>query len=122
MAYVLFDRREQGTPQVVKRYADRKGALIGMRAANRRAGWSRIGVTPDRTGICEMEWSLHSEHDQRVYDHAPYVIANEFLFDQKYSRDKLVPVKNLMSGETVLIARRDRGTCVDPSTEQYWSM
>jgi len=120
MAYVLFDRREQGTPQVVKRYADRKGALIGMRAANRRAGWSRISMCMG--GICEMEWSLHSEPDQRVYDYAPYVIANEFQFDQKYSRDELVPVENLMSGETVLIARRDRGTCVDPSTEQYWSM
>jgi len=35
---------------------------------------------------------------------------------------QLVTVKNLMSGADVEIRRSDRGTCVDPSTERYWSM
>ena len=35
---------------------------------------------------------------------------------------QLVTVKNLMSGQDVEIRRSDRGTCVDPSTERYWSM
>lgn len=33
-----------------------------------------------------------------------------------------VAVKNLMTGDTVLIQRRQVGTCTDPSTERYWSM
>lgn len=33
-----------------------------------------------------------------------------------------VAVKNLMTGDTVMIQRRQVGTCTDPSTERYWSM
>ena len=33
-----------------------------------------------------------------------------------------VVVKNLMTGEPVEIDYRDRGTCVDPSMELYWTM
>jgi len=36
--------------------------------------------------------------------------------------DVLVPVKNRMSGNEVLIRRSDVGSCCDPSTERYWSM
>ena len=35
---------------------------------------------------------------------------------------QMVTVKNLMSGSDVQICRSDVGTCVDPSTERYWSM
>ena len=31
-------------------------------------------------------------------------------------------VKSLMTGADVTIRTEDRGTCVDPSTERYWSM
>ena len=33
-----------------------------------------------------------------------------------------VIVKSLMNGAEVEIRREDRGTCVDPSTERYWTM
>lgn len=33
-----------------------------------------------------------------------------------------VVVKNLMTGKDVEIDYRDRGTCVDPSMERYWTM
>lgn len=36
--------------------------------------------------------------------------------------DTNVEVRNLMSGKPVLIKRSEVGTCVDPSTERYWSM
>jgi len=36
--------------------------------------------------------------------------------------DPVTTVKNLMSGKDVQIRASDRGTCVDPSTERYWSM
>jgi len=41
---------------------------------------------------------------------------------QTFNGRQLVTVKNLMSGADVEIRRSDRGTCVDPSTERYWSM
>lgn len=31
-------------------------------------------------------------------------------------------VKSLMTGEDVQIRYEDRGTCLDPSLEKYWSM
>ena len=34
----------------------------------------------------------------------------------------LVTVKNLMTGADVQISYGDVGTCIDPSTETYWSM
>lgn len=37
-------------------------------------------------------------------------------------QDEMVEVRNLMSGNPVMIRKSDRGTCVDPSTERYWSM
>lgn len=37
-------------------------------------------------------------------------------------QEELVEVINLMSGKPVMIARRDQGTCNDPSQERYWSM
>jgi hypothetical protein len=41
---------------------------------------------------------------------------------EAFNGRQLVTVKNLMSGQDVEIRRSDRGTCVDPSTERYWSM
>jgi hypothetical protein len=35
---------------------------------------------------------------------------------------QMVTVKNLISGADVQIRRSEQGTCVDPSTERYWSM
>lgn len=36
--------------------------------------------------------------------------------------NELVTVKNLITGEDIQIRRADVGTCLDPSTERYWSM
>lgn len=41
---------------------------------------------------------------------------------KRINDDKKIKVKSLMSGELVEICRGDLGTCVDPSTERYWSM
>ena len=119
MAYVMFNRNELGIPHVIRRYDTRKGAVIGMRAANRNAGWTRISMCSG--GICEMEWCAKT-NGLPVYEYAPYVIAHEVHFEEKYRLNELVEVKSLMSGQTVMIPRRDKGTCVDPSQERYWSM
>ena len=41
---------------------------------------------------------------------------------EAFNGRQLVTVKNLMSGVDVEIRRSEQGTCVDPSTERYWSM
>ena len=41
---------------------------------------------------------------------------------EAFNGRQLIKVKNLMSGAEVEIRRADRGSCVDPSTERYWSM
>jgi hypothetical protein len=35
---------------------------------------------------------------------------------------QMIKVKSLMSGAEVEIRREDRGSCVDPSTERFWTM
>lgn len=118
MSYVLINRTEQGTPTVIREYKTQAGALVGMRAANKNAGWTRI--TRAMVGLCHLEWCART-NGLPVYDYAPYVVMHRHNYDQRYGMHELVPVKNLMSGETVLIHRKDRGTCVDPSMERYWS-
>ena len=49
-----------------------------------------------------------------------YDIMEENEFNAKFNQ--LVTVKNLLSGKEVQIREQDVGTCVDPSTERYWSM
>jgi len=41
---------------------------------------------------------------------------------ERHNADFKVTVKSLMNGADVEIRRGDRGTCVDPSTERFWSM
>lgn len=81
MTYVLINRNEQGTPTILKRYKDRKGALIGMRASNRNAGWTRVSLCS--AGIGLVEWAAKS-NGLPVYDYAPYMIAPQHTYSMKY--------------------------------------
>lgn len=49
-----------------------------------------------------------------------YAIMEENEFEVKYNG--WTTTKNLMTGEEVAIRQQDKGTCVDPGTERYWSM
>ena len=40
----------------------------------------------------------------------------------QYYHNPMVQTRNLMSGLPVMIRRSEQGTCIDPGTEQYWSM
>lgn len=42
--------------------------------------------------------------------------------DTFHESDAMVESFNLMSGKKVMIRKSQQGTCVDPSTERYWSM
>lgn len=118
MTWVLFNRHQQGVPSVIRRYQTHRAALIGMRASNRNAGWTRISRAYN--GICEMEWAAKS-NGLPIYDYAPYVIAHQHSYEEKYSLNEMVSVTNLMSGARVNIPRKDQGTALDPSQERYWS-
>jgi hypothetical protein len=52
--------------------------------------------------------------------------SNKFavLTDAEFNanHNPLVPVKNLLTGTTVMIRKSERGGCCDPSTERYHSM
>lgn len=115
MSYVLFSRHELGRPQKLRRYETRKGALIGMRASNKNAGWHRYSVC--ETGGMIMEWSTGSA---AVADYAPYVVMEETAFDAKFPVG-VITVKNLMTGANVEIAE-DTPWCCRPDSETYWSM
>lgn len=46
-------------------------------------------------------------------------VMEESVYDIGFR--KKVAVQSLMSGGTVMLDVNDAGTCVDPSTERYWS-
>lgn len=118
MAFVLFHRKEKGTPHVLRRYETLTGALIGMRVSNRQAGWTRR-ATRCYTNQTHMEWC---RNELIEYDYGPYVVMYERDYEDRYGLNDLVEVTSLMSGQKVQIPRKDVGTCVDPSTERYWTM
>lgn len=49
-----------------------------------------------------------------------YDILEESEFEDQFN--PWTTTKNLMTGKEVAIRLQDRGTCVDPGTERYWSM
>ena len=79
MTFVLFCRNELGRPQKLKRYESRKGALIGMRASNKNAGFGRHALVED-CGVFQ-EWTTGPA---ATADWAPYVVMKETAFDKKY--------------------------------------
>lgn len=119
MSYVLFARCEEGTPTVLKEYSTLKGALHGLRVSNRDAGWARSSRCS--TGTRHEEWCARS-NGTPVYGTGPYAVMNRVDFENHYGLNDLVEVRSLMTKRPVLIPRKDLGTCMDPSTERYWTM
>jgi hypothetical protein len=81
MSYVLLNRKQGGSPEILARYSSRKGALIGMRSANKNAGWTRI--TRCASALTDMEWCARS-NGLPEYDYGPYVVMAEIHYNQKY--------------------------------------
>ena len=84
------------------------------------AGWARREV--DR--LVELSNSADGRYYRGMkywtYDNLQVMHADEYE-RRKEDIDPLVEVKNMMSGKTVMIRMSQVGTCVDPSTETYWS-
>jgi len=114
MAYIVFHFE---TRQIIKHYASRKGALVGLRAANRNAGY------PQRWTLCNYdvdhgalrEWCETADGSN---GYAPYAAIESNLFDQHYRRN--ITVTNLMTGKPVEIDSNTPWSC-RPDSEAYWS-
>jgi hypothetical protein len=81
MGYVLLNRKQGGSPEILARYSSRKGAMIGMRSSNKNAGWARISRCA--SALTDMEWCARS-NGLPEYDYGPYVIMAEIHYTQKY--------------------------------------
>lgn len=111
MSYVLF-HFVSGVR--VRNYNTRKGAMIGLRASNRNAGFAQRYTLCEYNGAVR-EWAQGAEHAE----YAPYAVIHEELYLKQHVKTRTV--KSLMTGKDVEI---DTNTphCCDPSSETYWSM
>lgn len=91
--------------KIIRRYDSMRGAKAALTRARKGAGlkymasfgYGRIkGERLDRLDVCTPDEFAALDYD--------------------------VEVRNLMSGKMVKIKKSDVGSCVDPSTERYWSM
>jgi hypothetical protein len=118
MSFVLFHTKQRGRPQILRSYSTRKGALIGMRASNRNAGYDiRYEVKTAANGTL-----VETARKVGVFAtlRAPYGVMERELFDSTFPVGKIT-VKNLMSGKPVEIDA-DTPWCCNPASETFWSM
>jgi len=89
---------------------------------NQNALKAELDIMFDEQGAAFAAGYLNSMA-QEMLNLLPKRKQKEFIKSvEAFNGRQLVTVKNLMSGADVEIRRSDRGTCVDPSTERYWSM
>lgn len=118
MSYVLYHTKERGRPQILRTYATRKGALIGMRASNRNAGYDiRYAVKTSANGTL-----VETARKVGVFAtlRAPYGVMEYELFNTTFPVGTKT-VRNLMTGKPVQI-EADTPWCCNPASETYWSM
>jgi len=85
------------------------------------AGWARREV--NRLVRLSEEADGHYYSGMKYWTYDNLTIMDDAEYNRRLDEiDPMVEVINMMSGQPVLIRKSDRGTCVDPSTETYWSM
>ena len=100
---VIYDTE---TLHVIKRYDSLRGAKAALTRA-RKSGSMRY--------MCSFGYGRMKADRIAKLD---VCTLSEFVNE----KDKMVTVKNLMSGTEIQIRASERGGCCDPSTERYWSM
>ena len=103
MSAVIYDSRYT---KIVKRYKTLAAAKAALTRAHNN-GSMRV--------MCYFGYGRIKGDD---LEHLVACTTDYFVNHVDYE----VEVKNLMSGGTVKIRKSDEGSCVDPSTERYWSM
>lgn len=92
--------------KIIKRYDSLRGAKAALTRA-RKSGSMRY--------MCSFGYGRMKADRIAKLD---VCTAKQFHDEIDYE----VETKNLMSGKTIKIRKSDEGSCVDPSTERYWSM
>lgn len=103
MAYVIVNTETQVR---VIYPTTRKAQYETLRAA--RAAMTRL-----------VKIDMEAYVSGKKYPRTNYEIMDMEAYDAQIP---MVKVKNLMTGKEIEISAEDAGTCVDPSTERYWSM
>jgi hypothetical protein len=89
---------------------------------NQRELKAELGTMFDEQGAAFAAGYLNSLA-QEMLNLLPKRKQKEFIKSvAAFNGRQMVTVKNLISGADVQIRRSEQGTCVDPSTERYWSM
>ena len=89
---------------------------------NQRALNAELNIMFEEQGAAFAAGYMNSMA-QEMLNLLPKRKQKEFIKSvEAFNGRQLVTVKNLMSGAEVEIRRSEQGTCVDPSTERYWSM
>ena len=118
MSYVLYHTKERGRPQILRLYKTRMGALIGMRASNRNAGYDIRYELKTIANGAEVETARNKAKSATL--RAPYAIMEYELFEATFPVGTKT-VKNLMTGKDVEIPA-DTPWCCNPASETFWSM
>lgn len=103
MSAVIYDTE---SIKIIKRYDTLRGAKAALTRA-RKSGSMRY--------MCSFGYGRMNADRIAKLD---VCTAAQFYDEIDYE----VEVKNMMSDGVVKIRKSDEGSCVDPSTERYWSM
>lgn len=96
----MFHVVDLNTGRVLKTYTTRGWAVRYIAKLMDKTDWNRPWYSHETLAVMDS-----AEYNRRMDEINP-----------------MVEVINMMSGKPVLIRKSDAGTCVDPSTETYWSM
>ncbi len=99
MSYVIVNL---DTGRIVKRYEAK--------------GWAQRHVNM----LVDRSWKESRGNPYYTYENLKIMTDSEYM-SRLDEIDPHVEVINMMSGKPVMIRMSERGTCVDPSTETYWS-
>lgn len=85
MAWILYHTKERGRPHILRWYQTHKGAMIGMRASNKNAGYKiRYEVKRLEDGAV-VETALNQ--NSYAILRAPYAIIDKESYKKKYAFD-----------------------------------
>lgn len=112
MNFVIYNIHSK---KIVSEHNTERGARISFANLLKKNGFKAVSKCWTHDG--ETAWSRASD-DTFLYPN--FAILDRYFWAQRYN--PMVKVKNLMTGTEVEIRKDEVGSCLDPSTERYWTM
>lgn len=112
MSFVIYNTI---TKKVVSEHTSERGARISFSNLLKKNGFKSFSKCWTHDG--ETAWSKAPDGSFRYPN---FAILDRYFWSERYN--PMVKVKNLMSGTEVEIRADEVGSCLDPSTERYWTM